>query len=81
MDALTKMFSLAGKTAVVTGESRNQASYCRYVAHEQSGGTRGIGAAMALALAEAGADIILVQVSATLWEHSRTQAVREHEID
>ncbi|EXJ91147.1 2-deoxy-D-gluconate 3-dehydrogenase [Capronia coronata CBS 617.96] len=43
MDALTKMFSLAGKTAVVTG------------------GTRGIGAAMALALAEAGADIILIQ--------------------
>lgn len=38
------MFSLAGKTAVVTG------------------GTRGIGAAMAVALAEAGADIILVQV-------------------
>ncbi|KIW18876.1 2-deoxy-D-gluconate 3-dehydrogenase [Exophiala spinifera] len=43
MDALAKMFSLAGKTAVVTG------------------GTRGIGAAMALALAEAGADIILIQ--------------------
>ena len=44
MEALVKMFSLAGKTAVVTG------------------GTRGIGAAMALALAEAGADIILIQV-------------------
>lgn len=28
-----------------------------------TGGTRGIGAAMAIALAEAGADIILVQVS------------------
>lgn len=43
MDALTKMFSLHGRTAVITG------------------GTRGIGAAMAIALAEAGADIILVQ--------------------
>ncbi|KEF62462.1 2-deoxy-D-gluconate 3-dehydrogenase [Exophiala aquamarina CBS 119918] len=37
------MFSLEGRTAVITG------------------GTRGIGAAMAVALAEAGADIILVQ--------------------
>ena len=37
------MFSLNGRTAVVTG------------------GTRGIGAAMAIALAEAGADIILIQ--------------------
>lgn len=41
------LFSLAGKTAVVTG------------------GTRGLGCAMAIALAEAGADIILVQVSVT----------------
>lgn len=38
------MFSLEGRTAVVTG------------------GTRGIGAAIAIALAEAGADIILIQV-------------------
>lgn len=38
------MFSLEGKTAIVTG------------------GTRGIGAGMALGLAEAGADIVLVQV-------------------
>ncbi|KAK5077373.1 hypothetical protein LTR24_009701 [Lithohypha guttulata] len=43
MDALSKMFSLQGRTAVITG------------------GTRGIGAAMAQALAEAGADIILIQ--------------------
>lgn len=45
MDSLVKLFSLQGKTAVVTG------------------GTRGIGASMAIALAEAGADIILIQVS------------------
>lgn len=47
MEALVNLFSLAGRTAVITG------------------GTRGIGAAMAIALAEAGADIILVQVSDT----------------
>lgn len=45
MDSLTSLFSLKGKTAIVTG------------------GTRGIGQAMALAMAEAGADIILIQVS------------------
>ena len=39
------MFSLEGRTAIVTG------------------GSRGIGAAMAVALAEAGADVVLVQVS------------------
>jgi 2-deoxy-D-gluconate 3-dehydrogenase len=42
--SVTDMFSLAGRSAVITG------------------GTRGIGAEMAIALAEAGADIILIQV-------------------
>lgn len=41
---MTSLFSLEGKTALVTG------------------GTRGIGQAMAIALAEAGADVVLVQV-------------------
>ncbi|KAJ5091404.1 2-deoxy-D-gluconate 3-dehydrogenase [Penicillium alfredii] len=44
---LSSLFSLSGKTAVVTG------------------GTRGIGQAMALALAEAGADIVLIQRDAS----------------
>ena len=42
--SVANLFSLSGRTAVVTG------------------GTRGIGQAMAIALAEAGADIVLIQV-------------------
>lgn len=44
MANIASLFSLSGRTAVVTG------------------GTRGIGQAMAIALAEAGADIVLIQV-------------------
>lgn len=50
MNSVQQLFSLEGKTALVTG------------------GTRGIGQAMAIALAEAGADVLLVQVG----NHSRS---------
>lgn len=53
------MFSLEGKTALVTG------------------GTRGIGQAVALALAEAGADIILVQRDETRQE-TKQRIEEEH---
>ena len=44
MSSVLQLFSLEGRTALVTG------------------GTRGIGEQMAIALAEAGADIVLIQV-------------------
>lgn len=47
---VASLFSLTGRTAIVTG------------------GTRGIGQAMAFALAEAGADIILVQVGCRIFQ-------------
>lgn len=54
------LFSLTGRTALVTG------------------GTRGIGQQMAIAMAEAGADIILVQVNRDLLPAKQQQVQRSN---
>jgi NAD(P)-dependent dehydrogenase (short-subunit alcohol dehydrogenase family) len=55
---LTQLFGLQNKTALVTGASlRLRASNLT-----SKGGSRGIGRQIAIALASAGADIILAQV-------------------
>jgi 2-deoxy-D-gluconate 3-dehydrogenase len=56
----TALFSLEGRTALCTGV--NSLKQVGAVLTTFAGATRGIGAQMAIALAEAGADILLVQV-------------------
>jgi len=63
MASVQQLFSLEGQTALVTGGTRGmflhlKNSLCRQALTPQPG----IGQAMAIALAEAGADILLVQV-------------------
>lgn len=55
---VSSLFSLSGKTAIVTG------------------GTRGIGQAMAIALAEAGADVVLIQVCSSLVRLTLNESVK-----
>jgi hypothetical protein len=58
MNRAIDMFSLQGRTALVTYVNFS----CLAMMSNQSGGNRGIGSDIAIGLAEAGADVVLIQV-------------------
>ena len=63
MASVQQLFSLEGQTALVTGGTRGMSFSKDSFDDPRLTLQPGIGQAMAIALAEAGADILLVQVS------------------